>query len=112
LTRATIALTLGTLAGAYWGLAWGHDDHDWIRKGEFKDAAGDSCCDPRDCKAVPANDVVELANGDFRYLPTGETIPRAETRPSPDDQYWRCFWHENGVQKTRKLCFWHPVPPS
>lgn len=94
--------------------AWGHGEHDWIRQGDFRDASGNPCCSELDCRMHPVSsgDVIELDNGDFRYVPTGEVVPREQTRPSPDGNYWRCFWHENGQEKTRKLCFWRPAPPS
>lgn len=93
-------------------VALAHDDHDWIRQGGFKDADGYPCCDPRDCKMVPAAAVDELPSGDFRYLPTDETIPRRDTRQSPDGNYWRCHWYFNGKEQTRRLCFWRPVRRS
>jgi hypothetical protein len=91
-----------------------HGGHDWIREGGFKDGDGNPCCDPRDCRMIPvaSGDVEELENGDFRYLPTGEVIPRADTRPSPDQNFWRCWWYVNGREVTRQRCFWRPVPPS
>lgn len=54
-----------------------HDHWDWIRQGDFRDVAGQPCCDVKDCKMIPATsgDVVELANGSFQYMPTGEVIP-------------------------------------
>lgn len=96
------------------GPAMAHGLHDWIRQGNFRDAAGNSCCSELDCRMIPVNsgDVVELENGDFRYVPTGEVIPRNETRLSPDDNYWRCYWHQNGQELTRKMCFWRPVRDS
>ncbi|TWT04085.1 hypothetical protein [Reyranella sp. CPCC 100927] len=99
------------------GLCWAtsamaHDEHDWIRQRGYKDIEGQACCDPTDCKRVPVALVEELPGGDFRYVPTGETIPRAETRPSPDGNFWRCHWYEQGKERTRRLCFWRPLPPS
>ena len=115
----TFVLATCAVAGA---LGWyfaarpasAHDHWDWIRQGDFRDAAGQPCCDVKDCKMIPVNsgDVVELDGGDFKYMPTGEIIPRRETRQSPDQNYWRCHWYENGLQVTRKLCFWRPVKDS
>jgi hypothetical protein len=91
-----------------------HDHWDWIRQGDFRDSDGQSCCDARDCKMIPVNsgEVIELDSGDFEYTPTGEVIPRNQTRKSPDHNYWRCHWYENGQQVTRKLCFWRPSRDS
>lgn len=89
-----------------------HDDHDWIRKGGFSDANGYPCCSKVDCKAVPASEVEEQPNGDFLYLPRAETIKRTDTRISPDHQYWRCFYFQNGVDVTRRKCFWRPARQS
>ena len=94
--------------------AGAHDHWDWIRQGDFRDAEGQSCCDDRDCKMIPVNsgEVIELDGGDFKYTPTGEVIPRSQTRKSPDHHYWRCHWYENGQEVTRKLCFWRPSRDS
>jgi hypothetical protein len=108
--RVSLAFVILLLAGP----ALAHDDYDFIRRGDFRDARGNHCCGPADCRKIPvaSGDVIELDNGDFRYMPTNEVIPRADTRPSPDGNFYRCFWHEDGVQKTRRLCFWRPVRDS
>jgi hypothetical protein len=119
--RRGLTLVLATCAvagslGIYFtvGPASAHDQWDWIREGDFRDAAGQPCCDIKDCKMIPVNsaEVIELDGGDFKYMPTGEVIPRRETRQSPDHNYWRCHWYENGQQVTRKLCFWRPARDS
>ena len=92
--------------------ALAHDEHDWIRQRGYKDAEGQPCCDPKDCKMIPASAIDELPTGDFRYRPTGETIARGDTRQSPDNNYWRCHWYFNGQEQTRRLCFWRPEPRS
>jgi hypothetical protein len=93
-------------------LALAHGDWDWIRRGDFRDSRGKPCCGPSDCARIPDSEVEELPNGDFKLLPTGEKIPRSQTRPSPDAHYWRCHYYQNGTPVTRTLCFWRPVKDS
>ena len=37
------------------GPAMAHGLHDWIRQGNFRDAAGNSCCSELDCRMIPVN---------------------------------------------------------
>lgn len=106
------ALLAGLALWSMVGEASGHGEAEWIAREGWRDINGQSCCNPTDCKRVPTSDVYERDDGSFTYLPTGEHIPRNETRPSPDQNFWRCHWHVQGEQRTRPLCFWRPVPPS
>jgi hypothetical protein len=81
----------------------------WIGGGH-RDAAGEGCCEPRDCAIVAKRDVI--AEGEWYTLlvrdrngvpDIWETIPLAEARPSPDGEYWRCA-HADGSRR----CFFAP----
>lgn len=84
-----------------------HDRWDWIRIGDYRDWMGQSCCGPADCEKIEASKVEERADGSF-FIAPGDHVERRDTKVSPDGNYWRCTWHENGVKKTRRGCFWRP----
>jgi hypothetical protein len=92
--------------------------HDtWISRGGLKNTAGEWCCGIGDCAVMDP--------GTVRFTPVGyrlqgygtidgserefyrETIPAAETQPSPDGAYWRCKRPDGS-----RRCFFAPPPDS
>jgi hypothetical protein len=51
------------------------------------------CCHDRDCGPVSMEDVEELANGDWRYIPENKIFSKAEgrVRPSHDGKFHVCL---------------------
>jgi hypothetical protein len=81
-----------------------------IGPGGDRNAAGEGCCEQRDCAIVPKRDVI--AEGQWYTLlvrdrngtpEIWETIPLAEARPSPDGEYRRCARADGSRQ-----CFFAP----
>jgi len=82
-----------------------HDDAQWIADGNYKNAAGQLCCGPSDCRQVPAADVAPTVGG-YWIKSLGELVLYHQAQPSPNGAYWRCFW--GGERK----CFFAPPPNS
>ena len=98
---------LATLALALWfgGMpvpALGHDAAEWIERGGYRNAAGESCCGERDCAPLADGDV-EITSAGYRIRSLSELVPFHEAAPSPDGRYWRCAW--GGARK----CFCAPL---
>ena|ERR671934_1563400 len=83
-----------------------------IDRAGHRAAAGDGCCEMRDCAIVRKRDVI--AEGQWYTLlvrdrngapDIWETIPLAEARPSPDGEYRRCARADGS-----RRCFF--APPS
>jgi hypothetical protein len=81
-----------------------------IDRGGHRDAAGEGCCELRDCAIVRKRDVI--AEGEWYTLlvrdrngvpDIWETIPFSEARPSPDGEYWRCARADGS-----RRCFFAP----
>lgn len=49
------------------------------------------CCSQRDCHAVQPGDLVEVENGDWRYLPLDIVFPAKQVRPSLDRHQHVCY---------------------
>lgn len=60
------------------------------------------CCAGRDCYEAPAG-AVKPEPGGWRVVNTGELIPYARARTSPDDHVHLCQPTVNGVRTTRCL---------
>ncbi len=83
---------------------------------------GLGCCNDRDCKPYPAENVKETrVNGVFGYmLATGEFWPASRTIPSPDGNYHRCTyeWDVNNpdlnlhAKRGETRCFSAPMGQS
>ena len=78
--------------------------HDsWISRGGHRNAAGEWCCGAGDCFVVPSQSVRLAADG--YHLFEVETVPFAETQPSPDGAFWRCKRPDGS-----RRCFFAPPP--
>lgn len=102
--------------------AHAHGPADWIQRGQYNNAAGQLCCGEQDCgrylsgtiKQVPggfevnATFLIEIGEPAAfqRTFLAQEFIPDAEATPSPDGQFWLCFW--GGKRK----CFFYPARSS
>lgn len=53
----------------------------------------EDCCHDQDCGPVAAEDVEELANGDWRYIPENKVFSKADgrVRPSRDGRFHVCL---------------------
>ena len=53
------------------------------------------CCSESDCRPVPADQVLEISEGVWKYLPTGNTFYNEgkfrRIRPSKDDRFHVCI---------------------
>lgn len=99
------AIALGLVVGHRCARA--HGEHDWMRADNFRNpVTGEHCCGEDDCLVVPVADV-ELTQGGWRILSTGELIPERETLRSRDGKFWRCHM-PNG----RRRCFFAPPGTS
>jgi hypothetical protein len=80
---------------------WAHDW--WGNGGEVDQITKMLCCGQKDCREVPADDVIEPgADHRWHFKDTRFAIDATRTMPSPDGRYWRCIW--NGEIK----CFFAP----
>lgn len=99
--------------------AYAHGPADWIRQGGYKNAVGELCCGERDCGVYVRGSIKVVAGGyqvnaEFQvgegataqFVHVREFVPEAEATPSPDGQYWRCYW--GGKRK----CFFAPPQGS
>lgn len=88
-------------------MAFGHDDAYWIKEGGYRDALGNLCCGPAECRQLAAGDVA-VTRGGYLIRSTGETIPFSKATPTPAERggYWRCRDAEGIVYKTK--CFFAP----
>jgi hypothetical protein len=83
---AVVGLCAVVLIGSTSTPASAHDS--WISRGGLRNGAGEWCCGEGDCFIVPPKNVSTGVGG---YTLFGqETVPYAETQPSPDGEYWRC----------------------
>lgn len=70
--------------------AMGHDDAGWILQGQHKNARGEFCCGPMDCKIE--HDAVARVSG-WTIEGEGsrnEFVPYSEAKPTPDGRLWIC----------------------
>lgn len=94
-----------------------HGAAQWIQQGGYKNAIGELCCGEKDCAVFLRGTITAVAGGYavdavFRLTVSGidtdyavkEFVPYAEATPSPDGQFYRCFW--GGQRK----CFFAPPP--
>lgn len=49
------------------------------------------CCSNQDCKPVVTEDVVEIEDGGWKYLPTGTVFRRDQVKPSRDRHFHVCI---------------------
>src|SRR5262249_49244269 len=86
-----------------------HDPHPgWMQEPQYKNGKGEACCSPnRDCKPISESDL-ELTPQGWKYLPTGEIIPKRSTFSSRDTTNWRCEgtieWLNNLRQPSKTRC--------
>lgn len=81
--------------------------HDsWINEGQYKNSAGMLCCGDNDCGLLDRDAVKEVSGGyavhgfatinpgseNSRRIRVDQTIPFAESIPSPDGEFWICIW--------------------
>lgn len=64
------------------------------------------CCHDRDCGPI-AEDLVRITPGGFFLVESGETIPIASARKSPDGLYHRCVKNPSD-RKSQTLCLYAP----
>ena len=57
----------------------------------LKNRAGEFCCGEVDCRTVHAHHVT-LPHEGYRVFEPAEFVPVERAQPSPDGQFWRCFW--------------------
>jgi hypothetical protein len=84
--------------------AHAHGDYDWIKRGGYRNQAGEACCGRDDCSLVARERIRASADG-FVLLGRGMSIKRSESLPSEDGNFWLCS-HPDG----RLRCFF--VPPE
>jgi hypothetical protein len=64
----------------------------------------DACCGKGDCRPVPADDVLEISEGVWKYLPTGNVFDNAgvnrRVRPSKDKSFHVCIGPDQLVPAT------------
>ena len=54
-----------------------------------------SCCSNRDCHPVNAEDVIELENGSWKYLPLNIVFTKDKVKPSRDGKFHVCYGPES-----------------
>ena len=68
-----------------------------------------ACCDKGDCRPVPAEDVLEISEGVWKYLPTGQVFENSEihvrVRPSKDQRFHVCIGKPHLIPATPKPGF-------
>jgi hypothetical protein len=52
------------------------------------------CCNTQDCRPVETEDVVEIENGVWKYLPTGQEFRGKQIRPSRDNHFHVCIGNQ------------------
>lgn len=100
-----LAALIFVLLAVWISKATAHDAADWIRSGDYKNAAGELCCGERDCGVKVGGSVQRVSGGyrvnaDFkvgageasRVYHVVEFVPDQEATPSPDGEVWRCEW--------------------
>lgn len=122
--RAVLVVLALCAAGAVAGYvlairyAYAHDaqhQSDWIGEGMLKDpVSGHLCCGMnQDCRPIPATDVIEIAGGGYRIIPTGEVIPGPRVMRSRDARFWVCRYPDRSGQPTGPVrCFLAPPGTS
>lgn len=93
-----LMLLLSPIASLHEALA--HEPYAWIMRHHPE------CCGPADC--FPLSPPPQSVPGGFR-LSTGEFVPEAETKPSRDGRWWRCYFGDD-TSKPRRGCLF--VPPG
>lgn len=121
LTRPVLVLLATSLSST----ALAHDV--WIKKGTYRNPAGEWCCGANDCGVVSPSAVKAIQGGysvvgtvtygqaitgDAQDGPThhddvNEMVPYSQSLPSPDGAFWRCK-RPDGSQR----CFFAPKPGS
>lgn len=61
------------------------------------------CCGGTDCQPVPADSLIELSEGRWRYLPTGNVFERTQVHPSRDGKFHVCIGNK-AHDKGRSYC--------
>ena len=67
--------------------------HSSIRAHSWYDQ---SCCSDRDCHPVNSDDLVEVENGCWKYLPTGARFCGNQVKPS-QDKHWHVCVSNTGI---------------
>lgn len=75
--------------------------HEWYRG--LENAAGQICCNERDCGPLADDDVEEVTGG-YLIKSLGLTVPYGALQPSPDGRWHVCVWGG------KARCFFGPLP--
>lgn len=82
--RHVLALVLLLLAGEA-------SSHDWYDS---------DCCSGRDCAPVAYEDVEQLSDGGWRYVPLNVKFTRGQVRPSKDNHFHVCVGESQDLDGT------------